>query len=592
MRKGKTRLISFSLLGLALAMAGCSSSEELLTEQPASDQKTMYAFGKRNAGDASSRTSYEEGDEAMTIKWSAGDAFSVFKGRDEQTPWKFTIIPPANGVYSANEKFECQGGDFTGVKVGDVLDAIYPALPDGNTHNPRFLEFDIFTQTQIGSGNTEHIKNNDYIVGHATYTGTNILSFDFTDAGNGNAGCVGTIFRLDMKFSDQVSKVTKIEISTTNNTLNTRTTINLAGNSTFLYTNPGTVRLNIIEGTTVTAETNRTFRAYAILLPSKLQSGDKLKVVTTTNAGIYTQEVNVGTSFVLERGFRNFTTLDLIAATPDRTSLTAYNAVGSGTAADPYLLYTEAQLKDWATQNNAGSIVVKTNSRAATAYAHFKLANDITLTAPADGGSNWTPVGTDANPFVGIFDGNNKTLSAMTVNTTNTTYAGFIGRMTGGELKNLTVKGTVTADNTETDNTNKIFAAGLVASMEGGMLSGTLTSDVVVTAKGNASVYAGGLVGAKKDVVTVSEGAKLSATGAVTATISSTGTVAGSEIGAGSIIGNGTKDENTATGAGTVTVTAPDGTTIVNNGVSNKVNPGDVTTSPWEPNGGSDLETK
>ena len=77
-------------------------------------------------------------------------------------------------------------------------------------------------------------------------------------------------------------------------------------------------------------------------------------------------------------------------------------------------------------------------------------AADITLNAnPNMSGITWIPLGTKSNPYTGTFDGNNKTISNLSIS--GTEYVGFFGCIgAGGKVKNLTVTGAkVTAESAE-----------------------------------------------------------------------------------------------------------------------------------------------
>ena len=101
---------------------------------------------------------------------------------------------------------------------------------------------------------------------------------------------------------------------------------------------------------------------------------------------------------------------------------------GSGTESDPYVITTADQLEG-----------IKKNLN-----AHYKLGNDITLTG------TWTPLGTfvAANEdgetpkaeeaFTGVFDGNEKTISGLTVN--GSVAAGLFGCVANGTVKNVTIQ--------------------------------------------------------------------------------------------------------------------------------------------------------
>ena len=72
------------------------------------------------------------------------------------------------------------------------------------------------------------------------------------------------------------------------------------------------------------------------------------------------------------------------------------------------------------------------------------LENDIDL-----GNMEWTPIGTAANPYAGIFDGNGFIIENLNVNS-SADYAGLFGFFDNATIKNLTVKGQVSNTNSYT----------------------------------------------------------------------------------------------------------------------------------------------
>ena len=63
--------------------------------------------------------------------------------------------------------------------------------------------------------------------------------------------------------------------------------------------------------------------------------------------------------------------------------------------------------------------------------ATYYLTANITLTAPAPGGSNHTPIGSLATPFTGDFEGNGFTISGLVINRPTVDYQGFFGVFDG-----------------------------------------------------------------------------------------------------------------------------------------------------------------
>lgn len=96
---------------------------------------------------------------------------------------------------------------------------------------------------------------------------------------------------------------------------------------------------------------------------------------------------------------------------------------GNGTQASPYKITSKADLAQLAKDVNAGE---------SYAGKYFTVTANITLT------DDHTPIGTKKAPFSGIFDGGNKTISALTVDTDD--YAGLFGYIKDATISNVKIK--------------------------------------------------------------------------------------------------------------------------------------------------------
>lgn len=112
------------------------------------------------------------------------------------------------------------------------------------------------------------------------------------------------------------------------------------------------------------------------------------------------------------------------------------------TSSDAFLISTAAQLAELAELVNAGN--------AAFNAAHYKLTADIDLSAyapntPLGGSDGWIPIGNSANPFKGVFDGQNKIVTGLSINRA-ADYQGLFGCVQGADssqkaqVKNVVVK--------------------------------------------------------------------------------------------------------------------------------------------------------
>ena len=115
------------------------------------------------------------------------------------------------------------------------------------------------------------------------------------------------------------------------------------------------------------------------------------------------------------------------------------------------------------------------------------LAADIDLSGYAD----WTPVGTSSAPFAGVFDGNGKSITGLTITDITGGNHGLFGYVTG-TVKNFSVSGTIgSADAYLTAGSDNIGGA---VGYNDGTVSG-VTGNVSIFVK-TTSIYAiGGIVG-------------------------------------------------------------------------------------------------
>ena len=100
-----------------------------------------------------------------------------------------------------------------------------------------------------------------------------------------------------------------------------------------------------------------------------------------------------------------------------------------------YKVYTEAGLKVWADHVKAGHY-----------STNLTLMNDIIMTSPASGSSNWTPIGRSSQTslnyttYTGTIDGNGYTIDNMVVNEPNSYRASMVVALgVGGTIRNLTI---------------------------------------------------------------------------------------------------------------------------------------------------------
>ena len=117
----------------------------------------------------------------------------------------------------------------------------------------------------------------------------------------------------------------------------------------------------------------------------------------------------------------------LFVAMMTTTTFAQYSGSGSGTEADPYLIFNPIQLDQVRNYLNQTDVYFKM-------MADIDLEEFIADNYPSQG---WLPIGNSSTPFKGVFDGNGKKITHLTINRPSTDYVGFFAYTNGATLKSL-----------------------------------------------------------------------------------------------------------------------------------------------------------
>ena len=148
--------------------------------------------------------------------------------------------------------------------------------------------------------------------------------------------------------------------------------------------------------------------------------------------------------------------------------------LGEGTETNPYQINSAADLAYLSSSVNGGETYEG---------KYFTLNVNINLNSKA-----WTPIGTKATPFTGVFNGNSKKITNLSI-TADTAYAGLFGYVSG-TIKNLAIESGIVAPKSTAASS---YAGGMV-----GYLAGTVENcyaNANITISTTNIVYSGGLVG-------------------------------------------------------------------------------------------------
>ena len=139
---------------------------------------------------------------------------------------------------------------------------------------------------------------------------------------------------------------------------------------------------------------------------------------------------------------------------------------GDGTEANPYELSTLEELEKFRDLVNDG----------ATEICGFLVAN---IDAK---GKDWTPIGTEDNPYQGTFDGNGKKITELSIPAKDSDYdnKGFFGVVKDAYIKNLNIAGNV-GENERTGENAKNY----------GMIAGKACNSIFEGCINSGSIYGG-----------------------------------------------------------------------------------------------------
>ena len=245
-----------------------------------------------------------------------------------------------------------------------------------------------------------------------------------------------------------------------------------------------------------------------------VESGALPGGLTLSTAGVISGVLSAEGSFTFTVKATNYLESDTKAFTIE-VETPGFNS-GDGSEENPYIITTPEQLALLAVYINGNNVTYNTK--------FYKLGNDIDL-SNYQNDEGWSAIGRNSTfAFKGIFDGNNKIVTGLYMNTTTFENVGLFGYIQAATVKNL---GVVDA-NITTSVTAMACAGAVVGNIAtGGIVKNCYSSGSVKSTSTNSSTNAGGLVGANSGTVS---------SGYSTATVNAAGVAQAAN--AGGIVGN------------------------------------------------------
>ena len=196
----------------------------------------------------------------------------------------------------------------------------------------------------------------------------------------------------------------------------------------------------------------------ALVAPQSVATGTAFITCAFTNGKVFVYKMENDADW---QAGKEYTYTVSLAAAEDP----GYTIEGDGS----YTVTTADGLKNVAELVNGGKTDI-----------NITLDTDLTLTG------EWTPIGTESQPYTGTFNGKDKTITGLTVNQEGTNYVGLIGYLgSGGKVQNVVLEGVqITSDNSSG------YAGGVAGDSWGGNIENCSVSGSV-----SSTSFVGGVVG-------------------------------------------------------------------------------------------------
>lgn len=362
----------------------------------------------------------------------------------ENSYYNNATIKNGNIVLGKDDVHVCDGYFLVNAGKTLVIDDVNITSAEGGIKG--YAVFHLKTGANLDLTNsTLNISDNEYTAGYIVYAGESTATLDVT-----NSTITGS------KVNGVVHATTVIE----NSTVTLTNVVEHGINRSATTIDDSNVSISGGTGRGITA-----------------QHGD---LIITGNSSVNISDM--GEATIELQGDKNLTiaetaTVSLDAEVNNTTGGTITGSVeifvsglkGEGTETSPYLINNLDELKWFRDDVNAGNTYKG---------VYVSLTADIDLNS-----ENWTPIGNSTNKFLGIFDGRDKKIQNLKVET-QTSFAGFFGYTAEGALKNLTI------ENADIDA--RLGVGALVGCpFTSDITNITLTGEVTI----DACFYVGGIAG-------------------------------------------------------------------------------------------------
>lgn len=367
-----------TLAVVAMAMVSCNKTdidESVNKTEGAGEGAVLYV------SDLSSRIGFEDnGTSGISLTWEEGDQFTLFDAEGNKV-----------------DDFECSDLEsklFTSVTATTelVADASYTAFYPATEEE---------TIEEAKATINPSAQNGDLIsdLDEACYM---LADFTYSSESQNSVTFIHQMAIMTFKFESADNTPAKL--------------IFVNGNSTYT--------VNYSEALT---EADGLYTSHIMIYPCEAEVRNLVFELYTSEGTVNAKKTTVSSREYVA-GMRYSATLSNYS-TPTKFS------GGAGTLASPYLISTNADMRELSTDVN--------DSQLTYSGSYFTVTNDIDLGGEED---EFTAIGRSSGiSFQGTFDGDNHAITGLYIYSETGKYQGLFGYTNKANIKNLTVEGSVTA---------------------------------------------------------------------------------------------------------------------------------------------------
>ncbi len=474
-----------NVIVIVLQEVGVDAATPTITKQPEGKTDSFAAGGTQDITQVLMVEASVSDGGTLTYQWYSNTSSSTTGG----TPIKDATSDSYKASVPAGETkyFYCvitnTNNSVTGAKTADTITSVVAVASVEGELTSITARYNSTNHLLVGESSTNFTVIENYSGGNRVEISPIDGLYTVEVPKNSIGNVPVTIKSKDGSMQTQVPVPIKYELDVDNLTITGGDTVEQNGNLelTAEYKADGNdVQYNLYDGSD-SSDSYKVIEKVSISWTGVKQSDKWTANAETNNTGSKTATVKLST------GDQWCVTTDGIKESHSYTVIPE-SGLSYNPASKALAIYNEQGLKNFrdivngtlSSDLNVDGQTYTANTVNATISA--TLANDITLTEA------WVPIGkSSSNPYTGIFDGNQHTVSGIEIDNSNENPMGLFGAVgSGGTIKNLVVEGTISSN---------YYAGGIAGYIYGATIE-YCVNKIDITNKGNGNKgLTGGIAG-------------------------------------------------------------------------------------------------